>query len=188
MIKKSNVYTATGDGGQTSLASGQRVAKDDVRLEAYGTVDELNSFIGMLDNLHNIPGDTKEVLRIVQNKLFNIGGYLATDSADIDRCFGLDETDVSRLEHFIDVLDSELPPLRRFVLPGGSRISSVSHVCRSVCRRCERRVISLQHAGVKVDPNVVKYLNRLSDFFFVLARFNNIHNQIEEIFWDKDCK
>ena len=87
MIKKSNVYTATGDGGQTSLASGQRVAKDDVRLEAYGTVDEINSFIGMLDNLHNIPGETKEVLRIVQNKLFNIGGYLATDSADTDRCF-----------------------------------------------------------------------------------------------------
>lgn len=188
MIKKSNVYTATGDGGQTSLASGQRVAKDDVRLEAYGTVDELNSFIGMLDNLHNIPGETKEVLRIVQNKLFNIGGYLATDTADTDRCFGLDETDVSRLEHFIDVLDSELPPLRRFVLPGGSRISSVSHVCRSVCRRCERRVISLERSGVKIDPNVVKYLNRLSDFFFVLARFNNIHNQIEEIFWDKDCK
>ena len=171
MIKKSNVYTATGDGGQTSLASGQRVAKDDVRLEAYGTVDELNSFIGLLDNLHN---ETKAVLRIVQNKLFNIGGYLATEGAD--SCFGLDEEDVSRLEHFIDVLDSELPPLQRFVLPGGSRISSVSHVCRSVCRRCERRVISLERSGVKIDPNVVKYLNRLSDFFFVLARFNNIHN------------
>lgn len=185
MIRKSKLYTATGDEGQTSLAGGTRVAKDDIRIEAYGSVDELNAFIGLLDNLHNIPGDLKDFLRVVQNKLFNIGAYLATPDAATAR--GLDAADVERLERAIDLLDAELPPLSNFVLPGGSRISSMSHVCRAVARRAERRVVALA-ASAQIDSNVLVYLNRLSDYFFALARFNNIHNQIEENFWDKDCK
>ena len=182
------VYTKTGDDGTTSLIGGLRVKKTNSRIEAYGTVDELNSFIGVLDNLHNIPSEIKEYLKIIQNKLFCIGAYLATDhpANTTSKAAGLSETDIARLEHVIDELDSELPPLRAFVLPGGSRISSFSHVCRSVTRRCERRVVALANDSY-IDPNVIAYLNRLSDFFFVLARFNNIHNQIEEIFWDKDC-
>lgn len=188
MTKKSNVYTTTGDNGTTSLVGGKRVAKNDMRIEAYGSVDELNSFIGVLDNLHNIPSDTKALLRVIQNKLFNIGAYLATDNSSNLRmpANGLAGADVERLERAIDELDSELPPLRNFVLPGGSRISSFAHICRTVTRRCERRVVDLA-SETYVDPNVVVYLNRLSDFFFVLARFNNIHNQIEENFWDKNC-
>ena len=188
MVKKSIIYTATGDKGQTSLVGGKRVAKDDIRIEAYGSIDELNSFIGMLDNLHNIPCETKEFLRVIQNKLFNIGAYLATDfpAGTTSKANGLTDDDIKRLENEIDIIDSELPPLRNFVLPGGSRISSFSHLCRTVARRAERRIVTL--TGITyIDPNVIKYVNRLSDFFFVLARFNNIHNQIEEIFWDKDC-
>lgn len=185
MTKKSNVYTATGDKGTTSLVGGKRVSKCDIRIEAYGTVDELNSFIGLLENLHNIPSETKIFLRVVQNKLFNIGGYLANDKqAKVD---GLDAGDIERIESEIDRLDAELPPLRNFVLPGGTRISSMAHVCRTVTRRCERAIVALAEEAT-IDPNVIVYINRLSDFFFVLARFNNIHNQIEEIFWDKDCK
>ena len=185
MIRKSKLYTATGDKGQTSLAGGTRVAKDDIRIEAYGSVDELNAFIGLLDNVHNIPGDLKDFLRVVQNKLFNIGAYLATPDAATAR--GLDAADVERLERAIDLLDAELPPLSNFVLPGGSRISSMAHVCRAVARRAERRAVALA-ASAQIDSNVLVYLNRLSDYFFALARFNNIHNQIEENFWDKDCK
>lgn len=187
MVKKSILYTATGDKGQTSLVGGRRVAKDDVRLEAYGTVDELNAFIGQLDNLHNIPSGMKDFLRVIQNKLFNIGSYLATETPAGTPAKGLDKEDVERIERAIDELDAELPPLSNFVLPGGSRISSMAHVCRTVARRCERRIVTL--SGVcGIDPNVLTYVNRLSDYFFALARFNNIHNQIEENFWDKDCR
>lgn len=185
MTKKSNVYTATGDKGTTSLVGGKRVSKCDIRIEAYGMVDELNSFIGLLENLHNIPSETKLFLRVVQNKLFNIGAYLASEKQA--KADGLDTDDIERIESEIDRLDAELPPLHNFVLPGGSRISSMAHVCRTVTRRCERTIVALAEE-VTIDPNVIVYVNRLSDFFFVLARFNNIHNQIEEIFWDKDCK
>ena len=185
---KSNIYTKTGDKGTTSLVGGKRVSKDDIRIEAYGSVDELNSFIGILDNLHNIQSDTKTMLRIIQNKLFNIGAYLATDFpiGTTSTAMGLSDDDITKLEHAIDEIDAELPPLNAFVLPGGSRVSSFAHVCRTVARRCERRIITLSEKS-HIDPNVIKYINRLSDYFFVLARFNNIHNQIEEIFWDKDC-
>ena len=144
MTKKSNVYTATGDKGTTSLVGGKRVSKCDIRIEAYGTVDELNSFIGLLDNLHNIPSETKIFLRVVQNKLFNIGGYLANDKQT--KVDGLDTEDIERIESEIDRLDAELPPLRNFVLPGGTRISSMAHRnpplrtrhC-STCRRSHNR-------------------------------------------------
>ena len=187
MVQKSIVYTATGDKGTTSLVGGKRVDKDDVRIEAYGTVDELNAHVGLLDNLHNIPSDTKKFLRVIQNKLFNIGAYLATESDQGAAAPGLDADDIKTIENKIDLLDSELPPLRNFVLPGGSRISSRAHICRTVARRCERRVVTLMHSAY-VDPNVLTYLNRLSDYFFVLARYNNIQNQVEENVWDKDCR
>ncbi|MDY5827116.1 MAG: cob(I)yrinic acid a,c-diamide adenosyltransferase [Candidatus Limisoma sp.] len=187
MTKKSLIYTATGDAGTTSLVGGKRVDKDDIRLEAYGTVDELNAHVGLLDNLHNVPSEMKDYIRVIQNKLFNIGAYLATETAPGTPAPGLDAYDVKRIEEQIDFIDSELPPLRNFVLPGGSKISSRAHICRTVARRCERRVVTLSKI-CPIDKNVLTYLNRLSDYFFVLARFNNIHNQIDEIFWDKDCK
>ena len=183
---KGKVYTRTGDAGQTSLVSGNRVSKDDVRVEAYGTVDELNSNIGVL--LHSTKLDDQEVialLRKAQNKLFNIGAYLANDAPDAT-LYGLAQEDVDELEHMMDVMSQELPPMRGFILPGGSRLSAQADRCRTITRRAERRVVTLAR-GAKVEPLVLEYLNRLSDFFFVFARYNNIQNQVEEIYWDKDA-
>ena len=183
---KGKVYTRTGDAGQTSLVSGNRVSKDDVRVEAYGTVDELNSNIGVL--LHSTKLDDQNVitlLRKAQNKLFNIGAYLANDATDAT-LYGLTQEDVDELEHMMDVMSQELPPMRGFILPGGSRLSAQADRCRTVTRRAERRVVTLARSA-KVQPLVLEYLNRLSDFFFAFARYNNIQNQVEEIYWDKDA-
>ncbi|MBP3738771.1 MAG: cob(I)yrinic acid a,c-diamide adenosyltransferase [Muribaculaceae bacterium] len=184
---KSKVYTLTGDEGTTSLVGGKRVSKDDVRVEAYGTIDELNANLGVL--AHNSKLDETGmagVIKTVMNKLFNIGAYLATENAPGTPVYGLTDADVQLLERSIDEMDEELPPFRGFVLPGGSRLSALCDVCRTVTRRAERRVITLAHTAY-VDPMVLKYLNRLSDFFFVLARFNNIQHQFEENYWDKDA-
>jgi cob(I)alamin adenosyltransferase len=183
---KGKVYTRTGDAGQTSLVSGNRVSKDDVRVEAYGTVDELNSNIGVL--LHSTKLDDQNVitlLRKAQNKLFNIGAYLANDATDAT-LYGLTQEDVDELEHMMDVMSQELPPMRGFILPGGSRLSAQADRCRTITRRAERRVVTLARSA-QVQPLVLEYLNRLSDFFFVFARYNNIQNQVEEIYWDKDA-
>ena len=183
---KGKVYTRTGDAGTTSLVSGNRVSKDDVRVEAYGTVDELNSNIGVL--LHNTKLDDPDIvaiLRKAQNKLFNIGAYLANDAADAI-LYGLTQEDVTALEKMMDEMSEELPPMRGFILPGGSRLSATADRCRTITRRAERRVVSLSHTA-QVNPLVLEYLNRLSDFFFVFARFNNIQNQVEEIYWDKNA-
>lgn len=186
---KSKVYTLTGDKGTTSLVGGTRVSKDDVRVEAYGTIDELNANIGLLahnsklDDLKDMP----ELVRTIQNKLFNIGAYLATENSSEDApVFGLTEEDVHALEQKIDEMDAELPPFRGFILPGGSRLSALCDICRTVTRRAERRVITLSH-DAPVNPLVLQYLNRLSDFFFVFARFNNVTHQFEEIYWDKNA-
>jgi len=184
MITK--VYTRTGDAGMTSLVSGNRVSKDDVRVEAYGTVDELNSNIGVL--LHSTKLDNPEItalLRKAQNKLFNIGAYLANDREDAT-LYGLTQDDVKALEQMMDKMNEQLPPMTGFVLPGGTRLSAQADRCRTVTRRAERRVVTLARTS-SVDPLVLEYLNRLSDFFFVFARFNNITNQVEEIYWDKDA-
>ena len=181
----SKVYTRTGDAGQTSLVSGTRVDKDDPRLDAYGTIDELNSNLGVL--LHSTKLDNPEVIAIVrkaQNKLFNIGGYLANDKAD--KLYGVTQEDVTELERMMDQMNEELPPAQGFVLPGGTRLSATADRCRTITRRAERRVVTLAKVA-PIDPLVLEYLNRLSDFFFVFARFNNIQNQVEEIYWDKNA-
>ena len=183
---KGKVYTRTGDAGMTSLVSGNRVSKDDVRVEAYGTVDELNSNIGVL--LHSTKLEEKNVialLRRAQNKLFNIGAYLANDAADAT-LYGLSQDDVTALEKMMDRMNEQLPPMTGFVLPGGTRLSAQADRCRTITRRAERRVVTLARQA-HVEPLVLEYLNRLSDFFFVFARFNNISNQVEEIYWDKDA-
>ncbi len=184
MITK--VYTRTGDAGMTSLVSGNRVSKDDIRVEAYGTVDELNSNIGVL--LHSTKLDEQDIvalLRKAQNKLFNIGAYLANDAADAT-LYGLSQDDVTALEKMMDRMNEQLPPMTGFVLPGGTRLSAQADRCRTITRRAERRVVTLARQA-HVEPLVLEYLNRLSDFFFVFARFNNISNQVEEIYWDKDA-
>lgn len=184
-MKKSIIYTGTGDTGTTSLVGGQRVKKNNVRIEAYGTIDELNSYMGLLSNVIN--GSQNETITFVQNKLFNIGSYLATDNgADETSAWGLNEADINRLEQAIDEIDAKLPRLKNFVLPGGSATSSMAHIARTVCRRCERRIIDLNETA-DIDPNVVKFINRLSDYLFVLARFININDGVDEIYWNKDC-
>ncbi len=187
------VYTLTGDKGTTALVGGQRVAKDCTRVEAYGTVDELNAQIGLL--AHHMKqasatdgSDLQHLIFVIQNKLFNIGAYLATDNASApqqqdDVVYGLTEADVKTLEHEIDQMEA---PFRGFILPGGSLVSAQADVCRTVARRAERRVITLTHEA-HVAPLVLQYLNRLSDFFFVFARFNNIKAGIPEFYWDKNA-
>ena len=181
----SKVYTRTGDAGKTSLVSGTRVDKDDVRVEAYGTVDELNSNLGVL--LHSTKLDDHDIVAVIrkaQNKLFNIGAYLANDKADA--LYGLKKEDVEELEQMMDQMNEELPPAQGFVLPGGTRLSATADRCRTITRRAERRVVTLAKVAA-IDPLVLEYLNRLSDFFFVFARYNNIQNQVEEIIWDKNA-
>ena len=179
---KSKVYTLTGDKGTTALVGGKRVAKDDARVEAYGTIDELNAHLGLLAHNTKLDENMPKLIRKIQNKLFNIGAYLATENAT--EPFGLTQDDVALLEQRIDEMDAELPPMQGFILPGGSRLSALGDICRTVTRRAERRVVALSHTAT-VHPLVLQYLNRLSDFFFVFARFNNIQNQVEEIYWEK---
>ena len=167
------VYTKGGDAGTTSLVGGKRIKKYGVRIEAYGTIDELNSSLGMLAAaIKNRYQDWYDFLLVAQNKLFNIGCYLATD--------------IEAIEKAIDEIDAKLPALNNFVLPGGSPEAAFADVCRTTARRGERRVVELAEEAY-INPLVIKYLNRLSDFFFVFARFNNVEQQIPEIFWNKDC-
>lgn len=186
-MKKSIIYTCTGDAGTTSLVGGQRVKKNNIRIDAYGTIDELSAHIGMLA-AYEYEKSQNEVIEFVQNKLFNIGAYLATETAEGETpsAWGLAETDIKRLEEAIDIIDNELPRLKSFVLPGGALQSSMAHVARTVCRRCERRIIDLAETTY-IDPNVLKFINRLSDYLFVLARFINVSSGIDEKYWNKDC-
>ena len=185
-MKKSIVYTRTGDSGTTSLVGGARVAKDAPRLEAYGTVDELNSHIGLVASQAPTP-EVADMLTWIQHRLFDIGGYLACDpDGEFQLPPGADDQTIVRLEKMIDMLASRLPAINRFVLPGGTEAAARTHVARTVCRRAERRIISLDGTA-PVDPAVIRFMNRLSDFLFVLARFNNIIRDVDEIFWQKDC-
>ena len=190
-MKKSMIYTRTGDDGTTSLVGGVRVPKTHVRLEAYGTVDELNAQIGCLISLME-DGADRSLLQFVQHKLFALGSYLATDTSQTQLCVGSDITDehIKRLEQAIDELDASLPPLRAFVLPGGSFAASVCHVCRTVCRRAERRILALELAEEKceISEKMKQFVNRLSDYLFVLSRKLNQLTHHDEIYWDKSCK
>lgn len=164
------IYTRTGDKGQTSLLGGQRVPKDSIRIESYGTVDELNSHIGLLRD--HAKGQRDELLIPIQEKLFSLGSRLASGSEEQAEKFKvpqITDADISALEAEMDRMDKELPEMRNFILPGGHLAASQAHVCRTVCRRAERLVVTL--AALEAVPEiVVRYLNRLSDLLFVLAR------------------
>ena len=182
-MKKSNLYTATGDKGTTSLVGGCRVAKSDIRLEAYGTTDELNSHIGLLIAMMPADSDTT-LLRRIQDRLFIVGSALATDleRTTLHEASRLQEEEIACVEREIDRLDSIVPPLCKFVLPGGAMAAAQAHVCRTVCRRAERCVCALAEVHPIAD-NVQRYINRLSDYFFVLARYINHATSTPETFW-----
>ncbi len=181
------IYTRTGDKGMTSLVGGNRVPKTHLRLEAYGTVDELNSQLGLLQTYLTDEDDRKLIFRI-QNKLFSVGSYLATDqtTTELHSASYLSEEDIACLERAIDIIDHELPPLKAFILPGGSRGSSICHICRTICRRAERRILALAET-CEMDSRVTSFINRLSDYLFILARKLNHLTGADEILWDKSC-
>lgn len=186
-MKKSIIYTGTGDKGTTSLVGGERVSKAHQRIESYGTVDELNSFIGLLITSLEEKAD-QDFLLFVQHKLFTIGSYLATDQENTElkvESKVMPET-ITRIEREIDRLDNELPKMRNFILPGGSRPASLAHVCRTVCRRAERQIYRLAET-IPVEEPVLVFINRLSDYLFVLARKECIRNNGKEIIWDYTC-
>ena len=166
------IYTKTGDAGTTSLVGGTRVAKDDKRVEAYGTVDELNSHIGLLaEMMRQLKGGYRDELKDVQHNLFTIQTLLATEEDDFYRRLPqLQMEEVEILERQIDTITDQLPQLKNFVIAGGNMAGAQCHVCRTVCRRAERRVVALAHE-VRVDDVILRYLNRLSDYLFVLARY-----------------
>ena len=193
---KSPVYTRTGDAGQTSLIGGTRVSKTDLRLEAYGTVDELNAQLGLLltylTDADKAAADRTadvQLLLGVQSCLFTVGAALATDSTKMaPRPTAIVTPEmVSELEQAIDRIDSQLPPLRLFILPGGGRAAAVAHVCRTVCRRAERRILALAEQA-DVAPELLAYVNRLSDYLFVLSRKLNVDEKKEEIIWNRRGK
>lgn len=163
------IYTKTGDEGLTSLIGGTRVPKYDLRIESYGTVDELNSYIGMIRD-HDISSAHKDILKEIQDRLFTIGSSLASDPEKSRmKIPDLHLTDISMLEKEIDAMNEVLPELKHFILPGGSQVVSFCHISRCVCRRAERIIVHLK-AESFVDEKVIIYLNRLSDYLFVLAR------------------
>ena len=180
------IYTRTGDAGSTGLFGGPRVAKDDARIEAYGTVDELNATIGLVRSAGVSESVDKE-LDQVQHELFSIGAELATPKPDEHGLRVIGQQHIGQLENWIDQHESHLEPLKQFILPGGSVAASHLHLARAVCRRSERRVVTL--AGLDSDPNkgvsdsVIIYLNRLSDYLFVLSRMVNHQSGVEEVKW-----
>lgn len=176
------IYTRTGDEGQTSVIGG-RVVKDDDRVEAYGTIDELNCFVGqaisLIDDAEGSFEDLKEQLSEIQQELFDCGSDLAFVNITENR-YKVKDDKVVRLEQWIDLFDAENPKVERFIIPGGTSLSSALHVCRTVCRRAERRAVTLgQHTDI--NPSVRRYLNRLSDYFFVVARTANARQQVQDV-------
>ena len=186
-MKKSLVYTKTGDKGTTSLVGGSGVSKTHIRLEAYGTIDELNSHLGWL-HTYLLDESDRDFILGIQHKLFAIGSHLATDQENTElkvESKVMPET-ITRIEREIDRLDNELPKMRNFILPGGSRPASLAHVCRTVCRRAERQIYRLAET-IPVEEPVLVFINRLSDYLFVLARKECIRNNGKEIIWDYTC-
>ena len=184
------IYTKRGDSGQTSLVNGRRIPKDDLKIEAFGTVDELNSYVGQaratLDDeklAHPTLEELAGILMRVQHELFNLGSLLATDPDAVHpQQAQIAGADIEQLEAEIDRMNAVLPALRSFVLPGGTRLNAELHVCRTVCRRAERIVTALARQE-EVSPFSLGYLNRLSDAFFVWSRWASVHMGAEETLW-----
>ena len=176
------IYTRRGDSGQTSLIDGDMVNKHNLSVDAYGTIDELNSFLGLLKDY--IKDDKiKDILNNIQIKLFSIGSILASGkNQNISAKVKIEKKDVVYIELEIDRLNENLPELKNFIIPGGHKISSYSHVCRSICRRAERKISELNNKS-SIDSNILAYINRLSDFFFVLSRFLKYSDNVSESRW-----
>jgi len=183
------IYTKTGDLGKTSLIGGTKVAKSHLRIESYGTVDELNSYIGLVND-QLADGNSKKILREIQDRLFTIGSSLACDPEKEPRMKipDLHEEDILLLENEIDRMNEALPEMKSFILPGGHVAISTTHIARCVCRRAERICVHLQLEKMFVEPLVIKYLNRLSDYLFVLARYTGHLLQVNEIPWKPRIK
>jgi len=183
------IYTKTGDQGQTHLAGGQSVSKDSARIECYGTVDELNAFVGMAAVSASGSGSgavpaLAPILRRVQHELFNLGSILATKPEDVHpKQARITAAEVQQLEVEIDRMNADLTPLRSFVLPGGTRLNTELHACRTICRRAERLAVALDREE-KIPLETIQYLNRLSDAFFVWSRWVNHTHGVPEVLWE----
>ncbi len=178
------IYTKTGDKGQTSLIGGTRVPKNSVRLEAYGTIDELNSYLGLIRSFPVAP-ELDGQLVVIQKILFSVSGNLATDTSvkEVRSGLAVTEEDVAFLEKAMDRMDETLSPMTHFILPGGDQASSFAHIARTVCRRAERRVLDVAERYA-VDEHVIRYINRLSDYLFVLARKIAFDAGTKELKWE----
>ncbi|MCH5221401.1 MAG: cob(I)yrinic acid a,c-diamide adenosyltransferase [Muribaculaceae bacterium] len=185
-MSKSNVYTRTGDSGSSSLVGGTRVAKNNVRLEAYGSIDEANSWLGLLNASDSLPEGSNATLMRIMNHLFDIGAALATEPESKWQPAPFPSEAVEKLEAEIDAIDAELPRHNRFILPAGHPDAARANIARTVVRRAERQIVTLSETTA-VDPNILHYINRLSDYLFVLGRAINFFNSCDEIFWDKSC-
>ncbi len=185
VLALNRIYTKTGDTGETCLVGGQRVGKDDLRLECYGTVDELNSHVGLATTLAGASelASLRKSLTRIQHELFNLGSVLATLPADVGpQQPRVTETEIAQLEVEIDAMNTDLPALTSFVLPGGSALNAQLHVCRTVCRRAERLVVALDGVS-KAEALNIRYLNRLSDAFFVQSRWASAKSGVAEVLW-----
>jgi cob(I)alamin adenosyltransferase len=177
------IYTKTGDAGETGLFGGERVSKDHARVEAYGAIDELNAIVGLC-RAEGLSEDVDALAATIQSQLFDVGGELATVPEKKDKVTIplVDEADVKVLEEAIDRAESELEPLKTFILPGGSKVASHLHHARTVCRRAERRVVTM-HTQAEVRSEVLRYLNRLSDLLFTWARLENRRANVPDVPW-----
>ena len=189
------IYTKTGDKGMTSLCDGSRLLKDDIRVEAYGTLDELNAHIGLLISLlqtsslkEGVQSAAKltDFLSEIQEELFVIGGELACAEIKTEELVSTQKL-IAKIETIIDELSSQLPVQHHFVLPGGTLLAAQSHVCRTICRRAERRIVTLSHIAM-VSPEIFKFVNRLSDYFFILSRYLNKDSVTSEKTWKNTCR
>lgn len=187
-MKITKVYTKTGDEGMTSLVGGVKVKKTNARIEAYGTVDELSSQLGLLASFMK-DGPDKNLIYRIQRNLFTLSSYLATDKTktQLAPSYTLDAGEVTVLEHEIDTIVAGIPQQTAFILPGGSHEAALAHVCRTVCRRAERRIFFLAES-TDIDLEVLQYVNRLSDYLFVLARKLNFVDGVREKTWQKSCE
>ena len=187
-MKITKVYTRTGDRGKTSIIGGIRVSKASERLEAYGTVDELSSHLGLLAAM--LPeGDDRNIIIRIQNNLFNVCTNLATDQSKtpLYDSAKLADGEIELLEQEVDKMMQLLPERQGFILPGGTQVTAQAHVCRTVCRRAERRIVALSEVA-QISPETQQYINRLSDYLFVLAKIINFNAGVSEIIWQNVCK